>query len=80
MSQTIDDFSNFFNPNKEKQKFNLKNSIDESLNITRKLIQKENIQIQKEYIDIEVFGVSNEFSQVIINFLQNSAHAFNKKI
>lgn len=79
MSQTIDDFSNFFNPNKEKQKFNLKNSIDESLNITRKLIQKENINIKKEYIDLEVFGVSNEFSQVIINFLQNSAHAFNKK-
>ncbi|AXX87088.1 PAS domain-containing sensor histidine kinase [Malaciobacter marinus] len=79
MSQTIDDFSNFFNPNKEKEKFNLKNSIDESLNITRKLIQKENINIKKEYIDLEVFGVSNEFSQVIINFLQNSAHAFNKK-
>ncbi|PPK61271.1 PAS domain S-box-containing protein [Malaciobacter marinus] len=79
MSQTIDDFSNFFNPNKEKQKFNLKNSIDESLNITRKLIQKENINIKKEYIDLEVFGVSNEFSQVIINFLQNSAHEFNKK-
>ncbi|RXJ87573.1 PAS domain S-box protein [Arcobacter sp. CECT 8985] len=78
MSQTIDDFSNFFNPNKEKKKFNLKDALEESLNISRKLIQKENITIKKEYIDLDVFGVSNELSQVIINFLQNSAHAFNK--
>ncbi|MFY9075718.1 PAS domain-containing sensor histidine kinase [Malaciobacter mytili] len=79
MSQTIDDFSNFFNPNKEKEKFNLKEAIDESLNITKKLIQKENITVKKEYEELEVFGVSNELSQVIINFLQNSAHAFKTK-
>lgn len=78
MSQTIDDFSNFFNPNKEKKKFDLKIALEESLNISKKLIQKENIVIKKDYIDVEVFGVSNEFSQVIINFLQNSAQAFNK--
>ncbi|RXJ98395.1 PAS domain-containing sensor histidine kinase [Arcobacter sp. CECT 8986] len=78
MSQTIDDFSNFFNPNKEKKKFDLKSALEESLNISKKLIQKENIIIKKDYIDVEVFGVSNELSQVIINFLQNSAHAFNK--
>lgn len=77
MSQTIDDFSNFFNPNKEKEKFNVKTSIEESFNLTKKLIQKENIEVTKEYQDIEVFGISNELSQVIINFIQNSTHAFN---
>jgi len=77
MSQTIDDFSNFFNPNKSKEKFLLCNAIDESLLITRKLIQKNSITINKDLQKIKVFGVLNEFSQVIINLIQNSSEAFN---
>ena len=76
MSQTIDDFTNFFNPNKPKEKFLLCNAINESLLITKKLLQKENIVLKKEFQEIEVFGVLNEFSQVIINLLQNSSEAF----
>ncbi|QDF28938.1 PAS domain-containing sensor histidine kinase [Halarcobacter anaerophilus] len=76
MSQTIDDFSNFFNPNKPKEKFLLCDAINESLLITKKLLQKENIFIKKEFQEIEVFGVLNEFSQVIINLIQNSSEAF----
>ncbi len=77
MSQTIDDFSNFFNPNKEKEKFLLNSAIKDSLVITRKLLQKESIVVDKEFEQIEVFGVLNELSQVIINLIQNSSEAFN---
>ena len=77
MSRTIDDFSNFFNPNKAKEKFFLDLAIDEALLITKKLLQKEIIIINTSYEKIEVFGVLNELSQVIINLIQNSSEAFN---
>ncbi|QKF82000.1 PAS domain-containing sensor histidine kinase [Halarcobacter ebronensis] len=79
MSQTIDDFSNFFNPNKAKEKFLLSTSIDEAFLITKKLIQKENIKVKKELDKVEVFGVLNELSQVMINLIQNSSEAFKSK-
>ncbi|WP_321315596.1 PAS domain S-box protein [Halarcobacter sp.] len=77
MSQTIEDFSNFFNPNKPKEKFLLCDSIEEALLITKKLLQKENILVEKEFEKIELFGVLNELSQVLINLIQNSSEAFN---
>jgi len=79
MSKTIDDFSNFFNPNKEKELFSLKDSIEESLLITKKMLEKQNINIQYKLDETKAFGISNEFSQVIINLLQNSADAFKDK-
>lgn len=76
MSKTIDDFSNFFNPNKPKEKFLLCSAIDDALLITNKLVQKQSIHIIRNYKPIEVFGVLNELSQVIINLIQNSSEAF----
>ena len=76
MSKTIDDFTNFFNPNKPKEKFSLNLAVDEALIITKKLLQKESIQVNKNFEDIEVFGVLNELSQIIINLIQNSSEAF----
>ncbi len=66
----------FFNPNKVKEKFSLNKAIDEALLITNKLLQKESIKINKDYESIEVVGVLNELSQVIINLIQNSSEAF----
>jgi C4-dicarboxylate-specific signal transduction histidine kinase len=76
MSQTIDDFTNFFNPNKPKEKFFLDFAVDDALLIAKKLIQKEDINLTKEFEKVEVFGVLNELSQVIINLVQNSSEAF----
>ena len=77
MSSTIDDFTNFFNPQKEKKSFEIKDAINEALIILRKLIELENINIK---IDIpnnyKILGVSNELSQVIINLIQNAKDAF----
>ena len=76
MSRTIDDFSNFFNPNKPKEKFFLNYALDEALVITKKLIQNDNITVNKSYEKVEVIGVLNELTQVIINLIQNSSEAF----
>jgi two-component system, NtrC family, C4-dicarboxylate transport sensor histidine kinase DctB len=77
MSSTIDDFTNFFNPQKEKKSFEIKDAINEALIILRKVIELENIHIQIDVpINYKVIGVSNELSQVIINLIQNSKDAF----
>jgi two-component system, NtrC family, C4-dicarboxylate transport sensor histidine kinase DctB len=77
MSSTIDDFTNFFKPQKEKKSFEIKDAINEALVILRKVIELENIHIQIDVpINYKVIGVLNELSQVIINLIQNSKDAF----
>ena len=87
MSLTIEDFSNFFNPQKEKKSFEIKEAVNEALMILRKVIEAEFINLKIDVpINYKVLGVSNELSQVIINLIQNSKDAFvlnnikNKKI
>jgi PAS domain S-box-containing protein len=76
MSNTIEDFSNFFNPNKQKALFAIQDSINDALNILSKELKNEEITISKNFIDIQVEGISNELSQVIINLIQNAKDAF----
>ena len=80
MSRTIDDFTNFFNPNKPKERFLLKDSILDAISIMDKTLKKENVTIRTLYTDYFVIGILNELSQVIVNLLKNSVDAFNKNI
>ncbi len=77
MSITIEDFTNFFNPLKQKKNFEIKNAIIKSLTILKKTIEQENIKIKVDVpIKYKVLGMSNELSQVIINLIQNAKDAF----
>lgn len=76
MSQTIDDFTNFFQPQKEKHFFCITNSIKESLSLLDKVINDDMISIKTDFVPIEVLGISNELTQVIINLIKNSQEAF----
>ncbi|MGE4396892.1 MAG: PAS domain S-box protein [Sulfurimonas sp.] len=76
MSQTIDDFTNFFSPDKEKYYFNISESIKESLVLLENMINDEMITIKTDFEDIEVLGITNELTQVIINLINNSKDAF----
>lgn len=78
MSKTIDDFTNFFAPNKPSEPFFLNESVNESLEILKKLILRENITIRTSLEKIKVVGISNELSQVLINLIQNANDAFNQ--
>mgnify|MGYP000414985616 CR=1 FL=1 len=78
MSQTIEDFTNFFNPNKPKENFLLKDSVLDALSIMDKTLEKERISIRTIYNDYSALGILNELSQVIINLIKNSIDAFNK--
>jgi len=76
MSNTIDDFTNFFKPNKSQEYFKIADSINESLSILEQLLEKEMVSVKVDIEVIEVFGIANELSQVIINLLKNSVDAF----
>ncbi len=79
MSQTIEDFTNFFKPQKNKKIFSAKSVINETLKILSRIIEDEKIVIET-FIDekIEIFGIKNELIQVILNLIQNSKDAFNQ--
>lgn len=76
MSNTIEDFTNFFKLGKEKQHFKVAQSVEEAINVLEKLITTEMISIKTEYEDLEVLGIMNELSQVIVNLIKNSRDAF----
>lgn len=76
MSETIDDFTNFFSPDKEKYYFNISDSIRESIGLLESVINDEMIIIKTEFNDIKVLGITNELTQVIINLINNSKDAF----
>ena len=76
MSNTIDDFTNFFKPNKAKEYFNVSDSVNESLTLLEKIINAEMIDVSIDFDDAKVLGISNELTQVIINLIKNAKDAF----
>ena len=78
MSQTIDDFTNFFKKDKEKQEFYIDDVIDEALKLIEGRLK--NIEIIKNYGEKqEIKGYKTEFSQVILNILNNSVDVLNER-
>ena len=79
LSQTIDDFRDYFNPKKEANYFSLKNIFEKISDLLVPQLSLRNIQIIKDIDNIRIFGFENEFLQVIINILNNSKDEFEKK-
>jgi len=75
MSQTIDDFRNFYKPSKEKKRFNIKDSIIQSSKIVKSSLEKNSINLEINAIEIEIDNYENEFEQVIVNILNNAIDA-----
>ena len=76
LSQTIDDFKNFFKPNKEKSFEKISNVMEHSLDLVGKSLQNNQIEVVKNYdclTEINIFP--NELMQVFINILNNSKDA-----
>jgi signal transduction histidine kinase len=73
MSSTIDDFRDFFKPNKEKDDFDVKEAVETTLELIDATLHNENIQLAVEIQDgLIVHGYKNEFSQVILNLINNA--------
>jgi two-component system, NtrC family, C4-dicarboxylate transport sensor histidine kinase DctB len=81
MSNTLDDFKNFFSPNKIKSEFSIKNCIEHSIELSKYLLIKENIEVEltiKE--DIKINSYYNELSHVFLNIITNSKDALSSNV
>ncbi|SFV55790.1 histidine kinase [hydrothermal vent metagenome] len=77
LSETTDDFRNFFNPNRDKEETPLTKPIVNALNILQNFLEKHNISIIKDFqIDDHYLLYQNEIMQVIISMLKNSEENF----
>ena len=80
LTTTIDDFRNFYKPNKEIITTKLENICIKSLNIIKASLMNENVNIIREYnSNFKIKMYENEMMQVILNILQNSHDNFKEK-
>jgi signal transduction histidine kinase/DNA-binding response OmpR family regulator len=82
MSQTIDDFRNFFQPNKAKETFDMAVAVHKTIDIIGKTLENHHITLM--FVGVEegqymIDGYRNELQQVILNLLNNSKDALCSK-
>ncbi|HJE02457.1 Sensor protein FixL [Aliarcobacter thereius] len=73
MSQTIDDFRNFFKPQGEKELFSIEKACRDTYFIVESTLKYNNIEtIFDINEDNNILAYKNEFSQVILNLINNA--------
>jgi len=76
MSETIDNFKNFYKTDKQKDTFKIKDSLDDVLKIIGTILDHNNItMIICDEDNIEIYGIKNQFSQVLLNLIVNAKDA-----
>ncbi|WP_331774832.1 nitrate- and nitrite sensing domain-containing protein [Sulfurospirillum sp. 1612] len=90
MSQTINDFRDFFKPDKQKKVFDAQKAIEDALKIIGKQLEAHDISVTvKTRCDeakhdlahcFDVDGYEGEFKQVVINLINNAREAIEEKL
>jgi len=77
MSRTINDFRDFFKPNKQKEYFLIKELVSNVMNLLEAGLKQSQISVTVEIKQPGslLYGFKNEFSQVLINLINNSKDA-----
>ncbi len=75
MSQTIDDFQNFYKIDKEKKVFDVMKKIQSVTDLQLNQLEQSGIEITKEGESFSVLGFPSEFQQVILNLIGNAKDA-----
>jgi signal transduction histidine kinase len=79
MSQTIDDFRNFYKPSKQKNRFDIKHAIDSTIEIIKAQLKDENINLQLDISENILYGFENELKQSLLNIFNNALDAIKSK-
>ena len=80
MSKTIDDFRNFFRPNKRQETFSISKGIQSAFELISASYKNHNIEIETNLDDsLMTIGYPNEFSQVLLNIFTNAKDALIEK-
>jgi len=81
LTTTIDDFRNFYKPNKEADIALVYETIKKALNIIKVSLASDNIEIVEKYICYEKAKIyKNEIMQVILNIMKNAQDNFKEKM
>ncbi|MDD3009166.1 MAG: HAMP domain-containing sensor histidine kinase [Arcobacter sp.] len=81
MSNTLDDFRNFFSPNKIKSEFSIKNCIEHSIELSKYFLNQEEIKVElKVRKDVKINSYYNELSHVFLNIISNSKDALSSNV
>ncbi|RXJ90458.1 histidine kinase [Arcobacter sp. CECT 8983] len=73
MSNTIDDFRNFFKPDKKKEKFSVYDSCQKAISLINASLDDSKINLVVDVKeDKQINGYPTEYSQVILNLLMNA--------
>ncbi|MDY3204773.1 MAG: ATP-binding protein [Arcobacter sp.] len=78
LSNTIDDFRDFYRVDKIKEKFNIKDVLDKTLKLTSSRFTNRAIKVIEDCEDITILGFENELVQVFINILNNARDVLEK--
>jgi PAS domain S-box-containing protein len=80
MSKTIDDFRDFFKPNRKKEVIDISIIVNKSIDFLGYLLKANSIELNiKNDMKVEIYVYLNEIVQVIINILKNACDALNEK-
>jgi signal transduction histidine kinase len=73
MSSTIDDFRNFYKPDKTKEWFSLAQSCEKAMSLIHASLKNAGIKLVVSLQeDVQYYGFSSEFAQAILNILSNA--------
>lgn len=76
MSQTINDFRNFFSPDKELVSFEVNNAINAAVSLVKECLKIHNIKLDIiSQGNLLIKGYPNEFSQALLNVIINAKDA-----
>ena len=76
MLQTIDDFKDFYAPNKEKETFSLAAATEETLELMKNTFKHSDVEVELVVkTDAQVHNYKNEYKQVLLNLLSNAKDA-----
>lgn len=77
LSNTINDFRNFFKIDKQKVHTSFKSIVENTLKIIKPVLSYNHIEIKTTYKSHEtIFSLENEIRQVVLNILKNAEDAF----
>jgi PAS domain S-box-containing protein len=80
MSSTIDDFRYFYKPEKEPHTFRIAEAVVKAVSVIDASFKNNNIEIDLDIRDdVYAYGFPNEYSQVLLNFLNNAKDVFIEK-
>jgi len=81
LSDTINNFRNFFKPNKEAEIVLINTPVIKALGVIRTSLKSDNIKITEDYTSTEKVNIyTSEMMQVILNILKNAQDNFKRKV